>query len=225
MTTLATLRTAVSRALRDPSLVTFVAADVLDLINAGMAEIGRIAPQRFQEDLALVANAMEYQLLKVGASVPIPEIEVMRVELWDVTTTPDTPLARVLPADAEYVNYSAAGWKVWDGVLELPRWVPVHVAGSESNYLIRVWGYAPYTPLVTDSDVVGLSNEREEALKVYCLLESLRRLNADRSLFAQWQTRSGNTDVSPAALMNGLAVAQAEWNRKARQMTVLREAP
>jgi hypothetical protein len=310
MTTFATLKTNVSRDLRDTSNITFSTTDVGDLINAALAEIGRIAPRRFQEDITLVADALSYPLqvvgtsqslatpfgaastnvltstshglvagdairfltlaggtglvvglpyyviadslsthafkvapivsgtevnfttdvtagtfVRVGSDDQVPEIEVLSVELWDVTTTPYTPLYRIPPASEAYVTYSETGWRVWDGVLRVPRYIPVRVDGSEDHYKLRVLGYAPYTPLVNANDVVGLSNEREWALRAYCRVEALRRLIGDRATFSQWQIRSSNTDVSPAALMNDLSLAEAEWNRRSRQIAVLREAP
>ena len=221
MTTFANLKIAVSRDLRDPSNVTFTAADVGDLINAGLAEVGRIAPQRFQEDLTLVADAMSYTLLSSIFGLAVPEIEVVSVELWDITKTPSAPVRHIDPADNAHAD---TGWRVWDGVLQLPRSVPVSVKGSEANYKLRVLGYAPYKPLTVDGTDSGLSNEREWALRAYCRIEALQRLSLERDLFSQWQTRSGNTDVGPAALMNALSLAQAEWNRRARQIAVLRES-
>jgi hypothetical protein len=310
MTTFATMKTNVSRDLRDTGNVTFDTTTVGDLINSALAEIGRIAPRKFQQDITLVADSMAYSLQVVGTSqslttpfgtastnlltstshglvagdairfltltggtglvvgLPyyvlaagltthaftvapivsgtvvdfttditvgtfvrcgaddvIPEIEVLSVELWDVTTTPYTPLYHIAPASEAYVTYSETGWRVWDGVLRIPRSIPVYVDGSEANYKLRILGYAPYTPLVNANDVVGLSNEREWALRAYCRVEALQRLVSERDLFSQWQIRSNNTDVSPAALMNALSLAQADWNRRSRQITVLREAP
>jgi hypothetical protein len=70
-----------------------------------------------------------------------------------------------------------------------------------------------------------VSHELETAMRSYCRVEALRRLIVERDLFTQWQTRSNNTDVSPAALMNGLAQAEESWRRTERRLTVLREAP
>lgn len=225
MTVFSALKTAVSRDLRDPSLNTFVDADVADLINAGLAEIGRIAPLRFQDDVALVADAISYKLRAAGAAAAIPEIEVLSVELWDTTTTPHTPVRLIAPAAGAYVNFSDTGWRCWGGVLQIPRWVPVFVKGAESHYLLKVWGYAPYAALSGANDTVPLSNELEWALRTYCRVAALERLVSERDLFSQWQIRSSNTDVSPAALMNALSLAQADWRRLKREITVLREAP
>jgi len=226
MTTFVNLRTAVARDIRDPGAKTFVDADVADLVNAALAEVGSIAPARFQEDITPVADTMEYDLRATEFPAgPVPEIEVVRVEVWDTAQTPNQDLYSIEPADGEYSNLSSVGWKVWDGVLSIPRWVVLDYAGHEADYLLRVWGYSPYPTLVADGDTVGLSNEREWALRAYCRVEALQRLVAERDLFTQWQTRSGNSDVSPAALMNGLNIAMEDWRRRSRKIAVLREAP
>ena len=222
MTAFSALKTAVSRDLRDPSNVTFDATTVGDLINAGLAEIGRVAPFSFQDDITLVADTLSYKLRAAGAAAAIPEVEVMSVELWDATTTPHTPKRMIAPASGAYINFSDTGWRVWGGYLQVPSWVPAYVKGSESHYVLRVWGYSPYTQLSADADIVPVSNELEWALRSYCKVAALERLVAERDLFSQWQIRSSNTDVSPAALMNALSLAQADWRRTKREIAVLR---
>lgn len=225
MTTFAALKTNVSRDLRDTGNLTFDVTVVGDFINEALAEIGRIAPKRFQKDISLSADAMTYTVLPTGFNSAVPEIELMTVELWHTTETPDVPVALIEPSSTSYVNYSATGWRMWDGVLQIPRWIPVYVKGSESSYLLRVWGYCPYPPLINTGDTVPLSNELEHALRARCRVSGIERLINDRDLFSQWQVRSNNTDVSPAALMNSLSLAQADWRRLSRQIAVLREAP
>lgn len=225
MTTYATLRANIARTLQDPDSRTFTDPILQDIVQACMAEIGRVAPRRFQEDLTPVADALEYTLLSDDFAVAVPEIEVLRVELWDGSQTPAMPLQDVEPYDQSRVNWTDNGWKVWDGILSLPRWVPLRISGHEDDYILRVWGYAPYTALSADDDVVPLSFEREQALVTYARVEGLQRLNASRELFTQWQTRSGNSDVSPAGLMNALNIAQQDWRQKSRAISVLREAP
>lgn len=223
MSTLADLRTSVSRALRDPDNRVFTTNDVTDMVNAALAEIGRIAPARFLEVIDPVENEFNYTLQSTVFDTATPEIEVSRVEIWDVTTTPYTPRGIVPPASAGYTNYSNTGWALRDGVLELPYSTVKALDGREDDFQIKVWGYRPYAPLSADEDASGLSHEREEALKVYCWMEALRRLNIERDLFTQWQTRAGNSDVSPAGLMNMYSLAREEWRQKARAITVLRE--
>ena len=220
MTSLANMLINVSRDLRDTSNLTFSTTEVTDMINAAIAEIGRFAPARFQSDLTPVADALSYPV--PSSATTVPEVELISVELWDYSLTPPHPRALVNPISAEYTQYSQAGWRLWDGTLYLPNWVPVYLKGKESTYKIRVWGYAPY-PAVGTGGSLTLSNEKEWALRVYCRIQAMERLLSSRELFSQWQIRSNNTDVTPAALMNDLSLAQADWRRLSRSMTVLRE--
>lgn len=307
MSTYAELKAMVSERLSDPAQKTFTPAAVADIIQEAWAEVGRIAPERFQEDIDLVANQMVYAVRAEGAAKVLttpfgvastdiltsaahglaaatairfsaltggaglaagvvyfvvspttdtfqvsltptgspvnfttditvgtfarpgagstPEVELTRVELWDGSASPQRQLAVLDPADAEYVQDSQSGWKLWGGELSIPRWVILGAAGNESVWLLRVWGYAPYARLVDDDDVSSISFELEQALLIYAHVAGLRKLNASRELFTQWQTRSGNTDMSPAGLMNALNLAMEEWRRKANAIRVLREAP
>ncbi len=312
MTTYAELQQKVSRTLQDPDNQVFEADVVKDMITAAWAEIGRIAPQRFQEDITPVADTLAYTLRSddfapasanvtgeadtelftsvghglsadqaikfvglvggtgltegltyyvsatgltsdafqvsltaggvvvafstdvtdgqwqlIGTGQAVDEIELQRVEIWDGSITPATALRQVEPQSAHPMglSYSQAGWVCWAGVLELPNRVVDYIDGHEAEYLIRVWGYSPWPPVALDNDVVPFGSDREEALILVCYIEALRRLIANRALFTQWQTRSNNTDVTPAALMNDLNIAQEEWRRKARAIFVLREAP
>lgn len=223
MTTLAELRGLLADDLRDPDGKTFDSDDLDSMINSGLIEVGKIAPSRFQEDLDPVENQFEYTLRSDVFTEAIPEIEVNRVELWDATTTPMSPVSSIQPASQEYLNYSNVGWSLRDGVLELPYNTVTFIGSDFANYLIRVWGYSPY-PLVSDgTDTIPVSGEREQAVRDYTMVLALKRLSMERDLFTQWQTRAGATDVSPASLMNMLSIAKADWKERARAITVLRE--
>lgn len=227
MGTYGDLQTKVSRVLQDPDNATFDVPTIKDMIAAAWAEISRIAPERFQEDLDPVADALTYQLRTADFDDPVDDIEVQRVELWDGSVTPAKALRQIEPQSAHPMglSYSQAGWVFWAGLLELPNRVVDMIAGHESDYLIRVWGYSPWPPVEADEDVVPFGAGLEEALVLYCHIEALRRLINNRALFTQWQTRSNNTDVTPAALMNDLNIAQEEWRRRSRAIFVFREAP
>jgi hypothetical protein len=225
MTTLAELRTKVSGDLMDPSAKTFDSTAIDSFINSALTEIGKIAPARFQEDIDPVQNQFEYTLRQDVFTGAVPEIELSRVEIWDETQTPHRPLDMLAPASAGYWNYSATGWALRDGVLELPYSIVYTIGSNVANYSIRVWGYSPYKSVSAGADVIPVSGEREQAMRDYCMVLGLKRLVNERDLFTQWQTRSGNTDVSPAALMNALNIAMADWKQRARSITVLREAP
>lgn len=221
MTLFSALKTAVATDLRDPSNVTFSAGTVADLINAALTEVGRIAPERFQEDLTVVAGQLAYPLRSSVFGVPVPEIEVKMVEVWSKATTPHRFLGRLNAASAGYSRSSIDGWMVWGGVLTLTNVIVDWL--DPAKHVIRVWGYSPYLKLTTDSQVLTVSNELEQAMRVYCRIEALQRLVFDRDLFSQWQSIAGNTDVTPAGLMNSLSLAQADWRRRERQLFVPRE--
>ena len=224
MTTLAELRTKVSLDLRDPDGKTFDSDDIDLMVNSALVEIGRIAPERFQEDIDPLENTFEYTLGSDVFSAAVPEIEVNRVELWDVTTTPYRPIALLAPASQGYINFSNTGWFNRDGVLEIDYNTVVGIGSSFENYLFRVWGYRPYPSVSADEDVIPVSGEREQAIRDYVRVLSLSRLVNERDLFTQWQTRAGNSDVSPASLLSALNSAMADWKARARAITVLREA-
>jgi hypothetical protein len=224
MTTLATLRTSVSDDLRDPDGKVFTAAAVDSMINSALVEVGRIAPARFQEDIDLVENQFEYTLQSLVFTEAIPEIEVNRVELWDATTTPMTPRSMIAPASQAYINFSDTGWSNRDGVLEVPYSLVRFIGSTPETYLLRVWGYRPYPSVSADGDTIPVSGEREQAVRDYVNLLGLKRLVNERDLFTQWQTRAGNTDVSPASMLNAYSIARAEWKERARSIFVLREA-
>jgi hypothetical protein len=221
-TTVATFKTRLARILRDTGGKVFSDDDLLDMINAGMAEVGRLAPVRFKETIDPIEDTFDYTLQTSVFDEAVPEIEVDRVELWDATVTPSRPISLLAPASGEYVNFSNAGWAIRDGTLEVPYSVVSYIGTNPDNYAFLVWGYRPYPRMEDDSDYLGISNEREEVVKVYCWTEGLRRLNTDRDLFTQWQTRAGNSDVTPASLMNMYNIAREEWKQKARAITVLR---
>jgi len=219
MTTFADIRTEVAEALRDPDKQTFTDPQLKGMVNRAQAEIGRFAPRRFQEDISPTAGDLTYPLQFGIFGAAVPEVEVLRVELW----RDNEPYSRLVPADSEYAAWSDAGWKVWDGVLEMPFYVLTAIAGDETSYLFRVWGYAPYPPLVNDADILLLSNEREQAIVTACRIEATKMLLNERELFTQWQAGANNTDITPASLMNSLSVLNDEWRRIKREMTVLRE--
>ena len=308
MTTLAVLRPLVAADLRDTGMVTFVSGVLDELINAALAEIGRIIPGRFRTDLTPVADQLDYRLRRFGSDIalttpfgvattdvltstahgltantpirfvsllggtglsigttyyvlssglttnefkistslggtaadvtsnvtsgtfyavtnddPIPEIEVQRVEIWDTSVTPWTVVSKLASKYSKFVNYSGAGWEIWNGVLTLPN--AVEAALDPTKHLLRVWGYAPYAKLTTSpANTVTLSVEQEYALRDYVRVEAIKMLLASRELFTQWQTASRNTDTTFASLNSLFAQFSESWRRRSRALQVLREA-
>jgi len=223
MTTFAEIRTKVSTDLRDVDGKFFDAGVIGDMVNAALTEVGRIAPERFQEDITPVADTLRYVVRSDIAGGVTPEIELTTCEIWDGSTVPATRTAHLQPLSAQPVNDTQNGWRMWGGYLELPVSVVTQLVPATD--LIRVWGYAPYPVLVNDADVLATSSELTQAVRDYCTIEGLKRLTAGRAVFTQWQTRTNNTDISPAMLVNDLAQAESNWKTKARAIYVIREAP
>lgn len=216
MTTYANFVIVVARALRDPAYKVFSAVEVGDMIATGLSEVSRLAPQQFQQDIAVVGDGMEYPLNGTSDA----EIEVVRVEVWDATTTPPRYLWHLRPGGAMPLNDSGSGWRIWAGTLYLSN-AQENLIDPVQHYL-RVWGYGPYT-MVSGSTPMPCGPQLEQAIISFCRVEALRRLSLDRDLFAQWQTRANNSDVSPGALMSMLQLAEDDWRRKSKAIFVLRE--
>lgn len=151
------------------------------------------------------------------ATNALASIEVMRVEIWSTDYDP----ARKIGSIDRGRGDSESGWEFWDGDLRIPyRWLAR--LNTSTNYL-RVYGYAPYDKLTSATQVTDLSFELEQAVMEYVHVQALERLTFERDLFTQWQTRSGNTDISPAGLMSALTQARDAWRRTRRDILVLRE--
>lgn len=220
-TTSTNLKTRIATVLLDPDGKTFTEGLLDELVWSALVEVGRLVPAQYTEDLDVVANQLSYQLGLAIIDDGSVDIEPMRVEVWDPTTEPESLIFPVNPAATEYGN-SDAGWSMWNGYLYLPTRVVRGLQGYESTYVIRVWGYAPYAKPVSDDDIIPVSQDAEQAIIKFTRVEGLELLNGNRDLFTQWQTRSGNTDVSPAGLMNQLSMARADWRQYSRAIQRLR---
>lgn len=159
---------------------------------------------------------------KVTSDAAAPEIEIMRIEVWDVSQTPKKFVALLGSRYGEYVNSSAAGWEVVNGRVSLTNAHELSI--DPTIHQLRIWGYAPW-PKLTSANGITLSAEQEYALLDYVRVEAIKMLLGSRELFTQWQTASRNTDTSLAALAGLLDRVEASWRRRARSLAVLREAP
>jgi hypothetical protein len=210
----------VSAELSDPSNLTFDTAAIKAFIQQGLVEIGRIAPDQFQEDLSPVAARVSYPLRLDEFSFSPPEVRVVRVEVWG--GTPSRFKFKIKSKAGQPTRDSTAGWEVWNGSLEIPDWVADVILTTD---IIRVWGYSPYPSVINDSDFIPVSADLELALRTFCRVEGLRRLTSSRVLFKQWQARSNNTDVTLGGLNSDLQVAEEQWRRLARALKVPEQNP
>lgn len=221
MTAYSALQATVSRDLADPSQQTFDVNAVKDFIQQGLAAVARIAPEQFQEDLSPVTAQTKYPLRSAAfAAALVPEIRLVRVEVW--RGTPSRFAFKVKAKAGQPSRDSVSGWEVWNGSLEIPNWVLDAILTTD---IIRVWGYSPYAPISADADVVPVSAELELAIRTFCRVEGMRRLIGSRVLFKQWQTHSNNTDVTLGQLNSDLQIADEEWRRLSRALTVPQQNP
>ena len=220
-TTFGNLKTRIATVLLDPDGDAFTDSLLPELVQAGLVEVGRLLPTQYKEDLDPVANQMEYLLGSALFDEGTPEIDVVRVEVWDPTTDPESYIYEVNPAAGE-ASYADSGYSVWNGSLRLPTRIVRGLVGYEDQYVIRVWGYAPYAIPTSDDDIISMTIQAEQAVVKYARVEGLEMLLSNRDLFTQWQTRSGNSDISPAGLMNQLSMARADWRSYSTRIARLR---
>lgn len=219
MTTFGTLKTEVAEALRDPDKAVFDDAALGRLVNIAVAEVGRLAPLHFTDDITPVTDTLDYTLRDdYFSSVETPEIEVVRVELIDASQTPNALLIKLPPASGVSGADSEAGWANWGGTLHIPRRIWLLVDGHEADYVYRVTGYSPYKQMSDDADVFDGSDELMWAVVQYAQLIAVRRLVGERELFKQWQARTNNTDTTLAALMGDYTRQADEWSRMKRDI-------
>lgn len=222
MTTYLQLQGSVAADLADPSNQTFDVNAIKTFIQAGLAEVQRFAPDMFQEDLAPVASQVLYPLRSAIFSTPVPEVRLVRVEVW--RGSPSRFAFKITAKAGQPSKTTESGWEVWDGQLELPGWV-VDQTINVATDTIRVWGYSPYAPISADADVVPVSADLELAVREFCRVAAMRRLVSSRTLFKQWQVRSNNTDVTLGQLNSDLQVAEEQWRRLSRALKVPEQNP
>jgi hypothetical protein len=207
MTTLAELRTAVGRDLRDPDLRTFLAATVDDLINAGIEEVSRVYPVEKVVSVTPVADTYEYDLS--GESfINIFRVEHLRSDLF---------YSLVTPSDGDdQIN----GWEFFGGSLYFPRVSTANLVPATDEF--RVWGYATRARLTDDAQVAELDETGEWAVRAYAKSSAFQLMHADRAIYKAWQAMSQNSDVSPNQLSQMVALYTSEWDRQRNHLRRLR---
>lgn len=222
MTTFLELKTGLAADLRDTSTTQAFGDDELgDLINAALYEVGVLAPLQYTENLTVTDALLVYPLRAAVFAVPSPEIHLTRVEVWDTSVYPSAFVRRLNPAASEYVNQSDAGWRVWNGSLEITN--AMEAALTVGTHVIRTWGLSPFKPLLADATVTDAPAHLLWPVRECAAAHASERLLNDRQLFQQWATSTHNTDLSPAALVGILGSKRANWERRRRQLHVMRE--
>lgn len=205
MTTLTQIEVMVARDLRDTTNATFSTAELDDLINQGIDELGWFYPKEVVGSITLAAGTASYSLPS-GMSWPY------RVDRYD--------------ASGNYVGTLTAnpgegpngGWELHNSILWLP---PSRTYASGET--LRVFGYGAWLQLSTGTATTDLDTSGLFAVRVFCQVEAFQRLLADRAKFQQWQAASNNTDVSAMGLNQLAFSARRRWQDQRRRLATLRK--
>jgi hypothetical protein len=215
MATLAELTDGVYRDLADEAKEVFSVLQVEDFIRGGIAELNRVAPSDTFLMLPLVVDPdtgiVTQFLYDIAIELPY-SVEVERMSdgaRWSLSSPGDGGLMD--PQGGYTFRKTAAG-----GTIEFPAWYLRQFDAATLG--IRVTGYAvrplPFTVDGDPSPEVGLSAEEEYSVRSYAKAEGYDLLAHDRSVFAQWQGQTNNTDVSPTQMMQMAGNAKSEWDRQ-----------
>jgi hypothetical protein len=223
--TLDELSTSVYSDLADEAKAVFSQLQVEDFIRGGMTELNRAAPPDLMQEITLstddVTGRVDQFLYYINIHHPY-RVEAYRLSDGWTTTLPN--------ADTDGEGNSSNGW-LWQnvgntlGAITFPRWWLSNL--SPADYGIRVYGYGarPLPDSVvppTPSPETGLTDTEEYAVRFYAKAQGYDLLAHDRSMFAQWQGQTNNTDVSPTQIMQMAGNAKNEWDRQRGLIRVVR---
>jgi hypothetical protein len=213
MATLAALVDGVYRDLADQEQEVFSTLEIEDFVRGGIADLNRVAPNDTVYELVLVTD---------------PDTGVVTQMVYDIPI--ELPYRTTIRRDSDGYEQSVTepvdGWQGSGGIdfkrtatggrMEFPIWYLSQF--DASSYTIRVHGYAPRPlPYTVDGDPspeVGLSSEEEYSVRAYAKAAGFDLLAHNRSLFAQWQGQTNNSDVSPTQMMQMSGNAKQEWDRQ-----------
>ena len=214
MATRVDIRTQIQRELRDPNGNAWGDDELNDLINSGINAVSDLSPREIRED---ITYTFPYTIAQ-GAFGKIKEVtptstffNIFRVEILNS----NSQLHTNLPASVS--EGSSTGWEWFGGKILIPEnmFYPsevVSVSGSPTERIkIRVYGYGRHTMLLADGTVTTLTDQEQQAVRVYAVAEALSRLMTDRANFQQWQIASGSNDISISELAVLANAARQRW--------------
>jgi hypothetical protein len=214
MATRADIRTQIQRELRDPNGNSWSDDELNDLINSGINAVSDLSPREIRED---ITYTFPYTIAQ-GAFGKIKEVtpvnsffNIFRVEILDNNSA----LKETLPASVS--EGSSTGWEWFNGKVLLPEnyWYPsttVVVAGNPTEQIkVRIYGYGRHPFLTNDVTATTLTDQEQQAVRVYAVAEALSRLMTDRANFQQWQIASGSNDITISELAVLANAARQRW--------------
>lgn len=205
MTTLLELRTAVARDLRDSGFSTWSQSEIDDLVNLGIDEVSEVYPREVVDSASSISAGVKTYDLATDFT------NIYRIDIYSTTTFRFT-IPHGIGAGPN------SGWELHGGILYLPPSV-TFTAGET----LRAFGYARYVQLDAASSTTEMDARAIWGVRQFARSEGFQNLIADRTQFQQWQTASGNTDVTAIALAQLAANAQRRWDRARQRLRRMRK--
>ena len=221
MPTLDELTTSVYRDLADEAQVVFTPLQVQDFIRSGIAELNALTGLEKAEDIAFVPNTYTYQ-----TTIDLPYV----VELRDMNGGILRQLIEPEPNSEAYGEFRFMTTPT-GGVIEVGRSLVDNLdweddgtgtGAVETTTFLHLVGYGVRDMPDAVGDETGLNNEEQFSVRDYAKAQGFDLLAHDRSLFAQWQGQTNNTDVSPTQMMQMAASASSDWQRRRGLLRVVR---
>lgn len=214
MATRADIRTQIQRELRDPNGNSWSDDELNDLINSGINAVSDLSPREIRED---ITYTFPYTIAQ-GAFGKIKEVtptssffNIFRVEILNSSSQ----LHTTLPPSAN--EGSSGGWEWFNGKILIPEnyfypSITVSVGGNPTEQIkLRVFGYGRHPFLSDDVTATTMSEQEQQAVRVYAVAEALSRLMTDRANFQQWQIASGSSDMTISELAVLANSARQRW--------------
>jgi hypothetical protein len=214
MATRADIREQIQRELRDPNGNSWSDEELNDLINSGINAVSDLSPREIREDITYTFpySISQNAFGKIKEVTPTSEFfNIFRVEILNNSSQ----LHTTLPPSAN--EGSSGGWEWFGGKILIPEnyfypSITVSVNGNPTEQIkLRVFGYGRHPFLDDDVTATTLTDQEQQAVRVYAVAESLSRLMTDRANFQQWQIASGSTDISISELAVLANSARQRW--------------
>ena len=206
MSTLATLRTELAEAIRDPSNLTFGTDALNSLLNQGLAKLSRFHPREAVDTSVTLTVAVNSYTTSVSFT------NIYRVDRYNAAGTYQETLV------ANTGDGPNSGWEWHNSVLYL---TPYRTWTTGDT--LHIFGYAGYAAMTTDDDEPPIDIAGEWALITFGQMEAYGRLAHDRAAFQQWQANPGNTDVTELTLGSMYRIAQDRWEEEKRDLRRMRK--
>lgn len=222
MATLAELADGVYRDLADEAKQVFSILQIEDFIRGGISELNRVAPLDMTEGIALVTD-IDTGVVTQWSYPTVIHLPYL-VEYYRHTDGYAYVIGEGEPGQTGSHSYLFRATPT-GGVIDFPQWWLMGFPASTHSIRVHGYGSRPLPESVVDpepSPETGLGSDEEYSVRAYAKSAGYDLLAHDRSLFAQWQGQTNNTDVSPTQVTQMAAGAKQEWDRHRGLIRVVR---